>query len=626
MKKGLILSLMLSLFMLFVMTGCGQSGTSGFTAGTYTSSQQGKNGPVEVQVKFSTKKIQSVEILSHEETPGISDPARERIPQAIVASQSLNVDTVAGATYTSNAIINAVADCVEQAGGNLAALQAGGKKTAKAEAKETSCDIVIVGAGAAGLTAALTASDLGADVIVIEKGANAGVSNGANAGGPIAVGTKVQAEAGENLTMETLFGHMAGFAKNTINESLLRKVLGLTGETIDKFSDLGMSIVLFPDSYGVGFRARHRLQDRGNDRMKFLTDAIEANGSKIFYETHGTSLVQDADGTVTGVMASQPGNIELTIHAKVVLLATGGYLGNEEMLHEKFGDININPLGNTLSTGEGIQMAVAAGGSEDRNWGIVANEFSAANKKAGQWSFGSSNQNLRFGIYGGLMVNKDGNRFFNEKEMADNPLCGAEATVRENKYYAVMDAAYFDSVAKIGIFETLGRPASWVAGERNLSAEAPRGAHVKILDKAPEQLQEAIDQGWGYKADTIEDLAAHFGLENLPATVAQYNEYCEAGRDEMFFKDKSFMIPVSEGPFYVFEYEPSAWCTLGGVRVDDSLRVIDDSNNPIPGLYAAGLDAGSLYTSPYYDNEGSAFGIALGSGRLAGKLMAAAVK
>ncbi len=626
MKKGLFLTLILAALMLFGVTGCGQSGANSYTAGTYTSSQEGKNGPVEVQVKFSAKKIQSVEIISSKETPGISDPARERIPQAIVDKQSLNIDTVAGATYTSNAIISAVADCVEQAGGNLAALQNGGKDTAKAEKKEASCDIVVVGAGAAGLTAALTASELGAHVIVIEKGANAGVSNGANAGGPIAAETNVQKEAGVDMPLETLFTHMSGFAKNTVNESLLKKALSQTGETIDLFEDLGMGVWLRPDSYGIGFRARHGFRERGVDRMKFLTDEIEANGSKIFYETRGTSLVQDADGTVTGVVAAQPGNVELTIHAKVVLLATGGYLGSEEKIHEKFGDINIIPLGNTLSVGEGIDMALAAGGSEDRNWGIVANEFSAANAKAGTWSF-NCNQNLRFGIYGGLLVNREGNRFFNEKEMADNPLCGAEATVRENKYYAVMDAAYYDSVAKIGIFETLGRPDSWEAGKRNLSASAPDSiAHAKILDKAPEQLQEAIEQGWAYKADTIEDLGAHFGLENLPATVAEYNTYCEAGRDEQFYKDKSFLIPVSEGPFYVFEYEPSAWCTLGGVRVDDSLRVIDDSNNPIPGLYAAGLDAGSLYTSPYYDNEGSAFGLALGSGRLAGKLMAAAVK
>ena len=92
-----------------------------------------------------------------------------------------------------------------------------------------------------------------------------------------------------------------------------------------------------------------------------------------------------------------------------------------------------------------------------------------------------------------------------------------------------------------------------------------------------------------------------------------------AGKDTQFYKDSVFLTPITEGPFYVFEYEPSAWCTIGGVKVDDSLRVVNSSNQPINGLYAAGMDAGSLFTAPYYDNEGSAFGLSLASGTLAGR-------
>ena len=101
-----------------------------------------------------------------------------------------------------------------------------------------------------------------------------------------------------------------------------------------------------------------------------------------------------------------------------------------------------------------------------------------------------------------------------------------------------------------------------------------------------------------------------------------YNTYCENGKDEQFYKDSAFLTPVNQGPYYVFEYEASAWCTLGGVKVDDSLRVVNSSNEPIQGLYAAGIDAGSLFTAPYYDNEGSALGLSLGSGTLSGKIMA----
>lgn len=593
-----------------------------FTPGEYTATGQGKNGPVHVTVKFSEDAILSVEVGEHSETGGIGDAAAERIPAAIVDGQTLAVDTVSGASLMSEAILTAVEDCVAQAGGDIEALKTAvqTEETVK-EAEEYTCDVVIVGAGAAGLTAGISASSLGANVLVIEKGVSAAVSNGANAGGPIAVGTKIQAEEGEELTMQTLFGHMSEFGNSTINDSLLRKTLAETGETIDMLSDLGLSVYLRADAYGVGFRARHGIKEKGEDRMKFLIDEITQNGGNIMYETTGEKVILNEEGTAVGIEATKSDGTKVTIHADAVLLATGGYLGSQEIINEKFGNITINPLGNTLSTGDGINMALEAGGMEDKNWGIVANEFSAMNKKAGTWS-ADSNQNLRFGIYGGLLVNKEGNRFFNEEIMASEPLSGAEAALRQGTYYAILDEAYYNSVCEQGIYKTLGSPESWVAGTNLLSPQAPESkSQVKVLTKAKEQLNEAIEQGWAYKADTIEELAEYFGLENLVSTVEEYNEMCANGKDTQFFKDAAFLTPITEGPFYVFEYETSAWCTLGGVKVDDSLRVVNADNEPIKGLYAAGVDAGSLFTAPYYDNEGSAFGLSLGSGTLAGKNM-----
>lgn len=613
------------------LTGCGakQEETSKLTfkPGTYTAKKDGKNGPVEVKVVFSEDAIVSVEVGEHSETAGIADQAIERVPQAIVEGQTLEVDGVSGATLIKQAILDGVEDCVIQAGGDVEALKVAVATEDKTnEVEELSCDIVIVGAGAAGLTAGISASELGADVLVIEKGISSAVSNGANAGGPAAVGTKVQAAEGENLTMETLFTHMSGFGNSTINDSLLRKTLSVTGETIDMLSDLGLTVTLRQDAYGVGFRARHYIKEKGLDRTKCLEDEIIANGGKLMFETTGEKVLVNEEGTVVGLEASKADGTKVKINAKAVLLATGGYLGGQEIINEQFGNITINPLGNTLSTGDGINMALEVGGMKDKNWGIVANEFSASNQKAGTWSM-DCNQNLRFGIYGGLLVNSEGNRFFNEEIMASEPLSGAEATLRQGKYYAVMDEAYYNSVGTVGIFETLGSPESWIAGARNLSAEAPESkAHVKILTEARNQLDEAIEQGWAYKADTIAELAEYFGLENLEQTVKEYNEMCANGQDTQFYKDATFLTPISEGPFYVFEYEPSAWCTLGGVKVDDSLRVVNADNEPIKGLYAAGVDAGSLFTAPYYDNEGSALGLSLGSGTLAGRNMATYVE
>lgn len=594
-----------------------------YTPGVYTSKQAGKDGDVEVIVTFDDHSIVSVEIGENNETEGIATEAFNRIPQAIVDNQSLGIDTVSGASVTSGAIIDGVADAVAQAGGDVEALKAvavAGQDTA-GETIEKEADIVIVGAGASGLTAGISASEAGAKVLILEKGVNAAVSNGAQAGGPIAAGTKVQQEAGEDLTVETLYQHMSDYGNGTINDALLKNVLNLSGETIDMLGDAGLHVYLRQDAYGIGFRARHGFEERLLDRTTPLTNIIEANGGEIMYETAGEKVLTDDNGIANGVEAHQADGTKVIVHAKAVLLATGGYLGNVDMIHEKFGNVTVNPLGNELSTGDGINMATAVGGVEDRNWGIVANEFSGSNHKAGPWSFGS-NQNLRFGVYGGLMVNKEGNRFFNEEIMAERPLSGAESALRQGTYYAVIDQAYYDSVCEQGIFKTLGEPDYWVAGVRNLSDSAPDSmAQVKVLTEAKSQLDEAVEQGWAFKADTIEELADHFGLENLPETVANYNEMCANGQDTEFYKNNVFMTPVTEGPFYVFEYETSAWCTIGGVKVDDSLRVLDANNDPIPGLYAAGLDAGSMFTVPYYDNEGSAFGLSLASGTMVGRLM-----
>lgn len=625
MKKNVkrLLSSMLSIIMLLGLVSCNSGKKKlSFTPGEYTAVSAGKNGDVKIKAVFDEESIVSVEVLESNETEGISNEAIERTIKSIVDGQTLEVDVTSGASLTTNAIVSAVEECVKQANGDVEALKNNKKEETASKKEETyDTDIVIVGGGAAGLTAAISASGLGAKVMVIEKGVSLAVSNGANAGGPIATGTKVQKAEGEDLTTEELFEHMSEFGNSTVNDALLRKTLEVTGETIDMLADLGLSVYLRQDAYGVGFRARHGIKEKGTDRMDFLADKIVANGGTIMLETTGEEVILDKDGNAVGIKATKADGTKVTINADAVLLATGGYLGGQEIIENKFGNITINPLGNTLSTGDGINMTLAAGGVEDKNWGIVANEFSASNSKAGTWSV-NSNQNLRFGIYGGLLVNSEGNRFFNEEIMASEPLSGAEATLRYGKYYAVMDEAYYNSVCEQGIFKTLGSPENWIAGVRNLSDEAPTSkSHVKVLTEAKAQLQEAIDQGWAYKADTIEEIAEKFELENLVSTVEQYNKYCEAKYDSEFLKDPTFLTPVNNGPYYVFEYEPSAWCTIGGVKVDDSLRALDKNNEPIKGLYVAGVDAGSLFTAPYYDNEGSAFGLSLGSGTLAGRNM-----
>ena len=170
-----------------------------------------------------------------------------------------------------------------------------------------------------------------------------------------------------------------------------------------------------------------------------------------------------------------------------------------------------------------------------------------------------------------------------------------------------MDSDYYEAVKGDGIFAYLGQPESWVPG--------PMADYYKTTpENAEAHLAQAIDEGWALKADSLSEIAEKFSLDSLEATVEKYNGFCDAGADGDFGKDPAFLKAVKTAPFYAFEYVPSAWGTNGGVKVDSHLRAMDEKNNPIPGLYVAGVDQGSVYSVPYYTNEGASVGLALGSG------------
>ena len=583
-------------------------------ADTYEGVGTGKNGDVHVTVTIEDGVITAVEVGEHEETPGIADPALERIPDSIVTNQSVAVDAVAGATLTSDAIKAAVSEAIAAAGLDVANYSAAVEATVSTEVIEESAQIVVVGGGAAGMMAAITAAKAGADVLVIEKGAMIGVANGWNCGGPMASETSVQAEEGVVVTDEMLFNDLTQDAYLTSDSRLLRRVIARTGSAIELQREAGLDIFLRPDNYGAGYRSRHGYNGQKADRGPIIEAAYLAAGGRLMAETAGQSLIVE-DGKVTGIQAVRPNGTTVNIHADAVLLATGGYLGNPDIIKEHWGDITVNALGNTLSTGDAIRMGLEVGAMlEESSFAMISNEFGGSNQKGGGWQ--RSNGAMTIGIYGGMLVDANGERFFNEYYMANQPLSvGGEAVLRVGKFYAVVDQAYVDAVSTIGMFEYLGSPERWYVGTMT--------AKGVVLENLQADLDLAVEQGWAVKADTIEECAAFFGMDKLVETVDRYNIYCKTGVDDEYFKDPIFLTSIAQGPFYVVEYEPSAWGTLGGLRTDSNLRVVGHDLQPIEGLYAAGVDAGSLYCQPYYQVEGTAVGLAFGSGILAAETMLA---
>lgn len=474
------------------------------------------------------------------------------------------------------------------------------------EGSETrECDVAVVGAGAAGLQAALKLARGGKKVIVIEAGPSAAISNFAMCGGPTACETKLQAQENATVTLDQIFTYMNEFSRGSVNSALLRNCLAHTGEAIDAMLDLGIEMELIPDTYGVGFRGRHFFQVDGEGRTAPLVADIESNGGEFMYNTRAEKIIM-ADGAVAGVQT----DAGVDVMAPAVVVCTGGFGGNEEMQIEKL-NTKVFPLGSTISDGTGINMVLDAGGAWDRNFAVLGNECGAVSKATTSpftedWH--NTNEHLGYWLFGGLYTDPVGERFISEGKIAQFPLAvGGEALLRAGKAYVIMDDDYYQAVQNEGIFAYLGEPEEWIAG--------PAAGYYNVTPENGEtHLQEAIDQGWAVKADSIAEIAEAFDLPALEQTVENYNRYCETGVDEEYGKEAHFLKAVKTAPFYAFEYVPSCWSTNGGVKVDSHLRAVDKDNRAIPGLYVAGVDQGSVYSVPYYTNEGSSVGLAIGSG------------
>ena len=605
-----------------------------YKPGVYTAKAAGISSDVTVKATFEKSRIVDVVIDVAGETKGIGADIGDLMAKRMLAAQDCSVDSVSGATVTSNAVRTALADCMSQASGTTVTVRVDvdGAKDEKVDldkvvpSKTVKTGAVVLGCGAAGIQAALVLQAAGVKTHLLEKGSSCGVSNGSQAGGPALADTRVQKAENATVSVKTLFECEYGFSRGTVNAGLLKKCVEQGERVVSAFMDNGVNMGLRRDAYGMGFRARHNFankegkQLRGTDRFGPLVDKFQAMGGVFEAQREAVRLLK-TDDAVTGVLVKngEDGSY-IRYDAKAVLVATGGYAGNDEMIREHFGDINIMPLCNTLSNGAGYNMVLEAGGVADRNWALCCNEFGGANRKSAKQgkAIVRSNDALRFAIYGGLIVDTCGDRFMNEQYLSDRPLAlGGEMSLRVGRYYAVLDEEMYKRCRDEGIFGYFGSPKEWYVGATGFTKEK-----LPNLDK---DMAEAVSRKWAAEG-TLADCAKAFGLENLEKTVAKYNELCRKGTDDEFYKSGYLLKELKGTKFWVVEYEPSIWCTFGGVKTDAYCRALTPAQDPIPGLYVAGVDNGSLYCSPYYENEGAALGTAYTSGVVAGDCMVQFIK
>lgn len=494
-------------------------------------------------------------------------------------------------------------------------------------------DIVVVGCGAAGFMASNIAAKNGASVITLEKGAAISAPNGVYVSGPFAIGTDVlkNKEGGTTLTVDDAFYHVMDYSHWTPNPPLIRRCLETSKDAVAELEEIGYVFQEKNFRFETPFIGEkggfHYITNELESRFTIWSDALEKNGVQVMFETPMESLVTDDNGAVVGVNAVAVDGTKYTINTGAVILASGGYLGNrdlqERFLHTR--KLNVARGGDSLCTGDGILAVEAVGGAFEKTFGYCPCEYggthSLASRPAKQDKY-DQNTAFKFGLYGCLLVNEDGNRFINEGLLCDYPMSyGSEQILRNSPWYAVVDQAYVDAMSTQGLYNyTTAKGATsetWFIG--NYFKE-------RILTNLAADIEEGIAEGWCFKADTVEELAEIVGLENLPATIETYNSYCAAGVDAEFAANPWYLSPVATGPFYVTVNEPSAWSTFGGIRINDNCQVLNIDNKEIAGLYAAGTDCGSLQYSPYYDIPGFCYGLCIDSGYIAATEAVAALK
>ena len=633
--------------LLFCLAGCAQKSALSFKAGTYRAEAQGNGGPVPVSVTFTNTAVKSIIVEENKETPGIADPAIQKIPEAVVKGQTLAVDTISGCTVTCNAIIAAVTDCVVQAGGDVAAMQV--KKIAKAKAGkpiERNVDVVVIGGGGAGLAAAGSAAQEGAKVVLLEKAAALG-GNTIRAGGaynavdperqakvPTDASLKKSLEDIQKLSIDSVdpeYRETLAVLQKQIADYLARNseslfdsvelhtyqtykggkrtgldgtpIYGnyklvnlLTSHSLDALNWLASndeSVRINDNIYtvlgGLWPRAHKLSLPVGRGFIEPLQKLNEKYGTEIMLETKATELIVK-NGRVVGVKAEKSDGTKVTLNAKkAVVMAAGGYGANPKMAIEYddyWGCLTEDmPTTNTqLTTGDGIVMGKAAGAN------LVGMGFIQLIPSSHPVT-GSLGGGLWTSAENQVFVNKEGKRFVSEYESRD-VMAKAALQQPDGMFWIICDQS------------TAGNPQH--GGQNNWGND----------------IDELIKDGSVLTSDTLEGLAVQIGCDpkTFTAEIAKYNRFCETGEDADFHKTK-LGEKIDVGPFWATPRKPSIHHTMGGLEINENAQVLDANGAPIPGFYAAGEVTGGIHAGNRIG--GNALVDIMVFGRIAGKNAAA---
>ena len=606
-----------------------------YTPGVYTGQGFGFHSYVTVEVELDEDTIKSVTVTDNSgETPYLRDLAADTIPAAIVENQSLAVDTITGATWGSRAIIEAVADCVEQASSAdvVDALKHIPVEAPSGEdAEYDDFDLAVVGGGGSGMIAAAKAVDAGLKVIVIDAADRWGGVSEIAGGGTLAIGTELQKNAAqEDGTTVNLYEQ----AETTVdevfkwkfeeyrdsghyqeNDLILKRYLEATGKAAD----------FMAEKYGMEFTPRDTFTLRyGPQGTRFapVADQLQDQGAVMLLHTRGEHLILE-DGAIAGVEAvDTKTGAAVTIHAKAVILATGGSSNNTALMKEYAPDYNDFYMnwGGSTANGDGAQMAWEIGarktllGTQSHNEGLPLELHNL-------FDFDITTGNVLYAnlVYEPMLrISRETGRRISDETIMYTPHYQGNRSMTSQGAILIVDQATIDDISENG---SKTRP--WRSRLYENPMKEPDYTGLNLQQQIDEVVEYSManDSGFAFKADSLEELAGMLGLDPqiVLGEVEKYNTAVETGVDEEFGRDPETLVySIKEGPFYAFETKIRNLGTWGGIQTDETLAVYDSSGRLIPGLYSAGYDAlGWLGTSYFVDT--TTLGWMTASGYMAGE-------
>ena len=560
---------------LMMLAGCAASGPkTKMTPGTYTSEGTGYKGNIKIDVTVTEDAITDITVVEHKESMGIGEEALKVLVEDVLKYQTTGVDSISGATVTSAAFRMIVNDALKQAGADMDYFTS--KVAVKAENKTMDADVVVVGGGAAGMMAALYAANEGLNVVLVEKSGIVGGASAMAGGGLSAVYTE---EARENLKNNILVtGH------NYAHVPTVELYTSFVAENTDWIMAEDGGNIAYSGSNGS-----FKIDGGGAGAMVNAKQNLDKLGVTVLTGTPAKELIVK-EGAVVGVKAESV-DAKYTINAKAVILASGGYAHNAEKCPDKYEGFIY--AGNAGHDGDALDM-VKVVDAATRNLELVntqPNTMVLPNGAAQYTNFGSG------AVYkmSGILINQDGVRFAREsgkdwelmQEMAKNEIT-----------YLLMDQANFEAFN------------NGMIGRKLYSAE---------------DVEKWISDDYNghpfYKAGAdLDELAAKLNVpaDALKATVDKYNDAVVNGTEDEFGRSLTTTIDTT-GNMYAIELRVRYYTSLGGLCIDENMQVLNNSEQPIAGLYAAGEVVGGIMGDLYVG--GQTYNWAMTSGVQAGKVV-----